>query len=110
MKYTFLELLQWQDRTAYTFKDKIGREWALPLRIIVFNRSSYYTKIDGIDEGEAMEESLLLFKEDIGEIEDWARNNMDWEDIKNYAIIINNENVDMQDSWCNPEETRLKKL
>jgi len=83
-----------------------GSKWKVPVRVIAENRAKYYL---GKKEYSTLEESLKedtlpLFEEDEFEVEDWASNNMDWEDVEKYAIQIKSNqmsNEDFQEGWVN---------
>jgi hypothetical protein len=58
----------------------------IPIDVIANDRTKYYSKIDGFKEGslEWQEEYKLSLVP--GEVFDWVQNNMDWEDVKQYAV------------------------
>ena len=57
-----------------------GEVWAIPAQIIVDNRDEYYK-----DEKEDTVKFIRNKELDEYEIEDWAKNNMNWADVKEYA-------------------------
>ena len=92
----------------YQFTTSTGDVWRVPTLIIAKNRAAYYQNKNG----ESLEESLKndtipFFEEDDFEIEDWARNNMDWAEVENYAEKLVSKGPDMQEEWVNPEESEI---
>jgi hypothetical protein len=77
-----------------------GSIWEIPVQIIVDKRDEYYKD----DEEDTIKfirnKSLSVF-----EIEDWASNNMDWSEVKDYAKKVGHvQGEDMyQDGWTNGE-------
>lgn len=86
-----------------TFSD--GITYSIPVDLIVDSYVNYYStkNKDGVQL--AKEWAIKLFNNDPFEIEDWAQNNMDWEDVKDHAIIIFESKpvVNYDKEWCNAE-------
>lgn len=81
-------------KEKYRVKMSDGSVWEIPVERIIINRASYYNS-----KGEAPE-----FEIDEDEIEDWARGNMDWDDVKFFARLVSPpDDVDFQDGWVNGE-------
>ncbi len=79
-----------------------GSVWAVPVKIIAENRAKYYAKHDGISFEESLKDTEECFEEDNYQIEDWAANNMDWKDVRDFAKQIDRaERVDFQEGWVN---------
>jgi len=92
--------------------------WAVPVMKIVQNRLNFCASehaknfpgeknpLADIREKILQEEVLPLFTEDDYEIKDWASGNMDWDDIKEYAIEIPNSKTptDFQRGWVNGQK------
>jgi Fe-S-cluster containining protein len=51
------------------------------------------------------EDTLPLFMADEFEVEDWARNNMTWAEVRAKAELMDTQPVDREDGWDNPTET-----
>lgn len=82
-----------------------GSKWAVPVHVIAMNRAAYYAKNDGVSiEASLNNDTLPLFEADEFEIEDWAANNMNWEDVEHLAVCIGKGGSDYQDGWCNGEK------
>lgn len=79
-----------------------GSKWAVPVMVIAKNRADYYAgrMFDG-DMSAAVADSLELF-EDEYELEDWARNNMNWSDVEADAVSVKKPACDYQEGWMNP--------
>lgn len=79
--------------------------WAVPVEIIASNRATYYAHEFGSDVEESLaKDTLPLFDGDAFEIEDWAANNMNWEDVVNHARLIKEGETDYQEGWVNGEK------
>lgn len=72
-----------------------GSRWAVPLEMIADNRHAAYTD-------DSLEATLHYLDRHPDEAIDWARNNMNWEDVKRHATQIDGPaRVDFQDGWVN---------
>jgi hypothetical protein len=93
----------------YEFTTSRGQVWRVPVLIIAADRAKYFAKDYGGDMDKSMnEDTIPLFNRHPDEIEDWARNNMDWADVKDCAALIDDcQSVDMQGQWVNPVRTRV---
>jgi hypothetical protein len=85
-----------------------GSKWAVPVRVIAQNRAeSYAGDFDDSADVSLEEDTLPLFESDDAEIEDWARNNMDWSEVvkeaKQVAFPPPMSSDDFQDGWANGE-------
>lgn len=89
----------------YIFECSNGVKYRVPVMFIAQHRANYYKKEFNDDiERSLKEDTIPLFTDDEFEISDWARNSMNWEDVKHIAEIIKLEKeLDMEDEWCNPE-------
>lgn len=83
-----------------------GSQWSVPVRLIAYNRAEHYADdYDGNVETSLMEDTIPLFEANPSEIEDWARGNMIWSDVKSQALQVlppSNE-VDWDEGWGNGE-------
>ena len=89
-------------------------QWDIPVDIIAKNRAEYYAKQDDVPFKESLEEDTLpLFEADEYEIVDWAGNNMDWKDVKDFAFEVlvykGLKEVDFQDGWVNGAHEIIEK-
>lgn len=87
-----------------------GSKWKVPVRIIAEHRAKYYfeerKEFNSLEES-LKEDTLPLFEEDEYEIEDWASNNMDWEDVSKHALRVKDKGLsseELQDGWVNGEK------
>jgi hypothetical protein len=88
----------------YQFTTSTGDVWRVPVKVIAENRAIFYAKENGIDIEESLQDDTIpLFESDDFEIEDWARNNMDWSDVENHAEKVKSAEPDMQKEWVNPD-------
>lgn len=92
----------------YQFTTQNGEVWVVPVHVIAMNRAEYYAdEFDGSVERSMAEDTVPLFEDD-AEVEDWAQNNMNWEDVAADARKVGNaDRVDMQESWVNPVEVEM---
>lgn len=73
----------------YLLELENGQIWSIPVRVIAFHRAHYYEKKDDISFHDSLyKDTLPLFESDDYEIEDWAKNCMNWADVKIYAKLI----------------------
>lgn len=82
-----------------------GEKWSVPVSMIAQDRATYYAAIDfGGDVGKSLKEDTIpLFSSDDYEIEDWAKNNMDWLDVEKHATLKEKSSTDYQEGWMNGE-------
>lgn len=77
-------------------------KWAIPVRIIAESRARYFAEADEISFEESLNnDTASLFASDDYEIHDWAANNMNWKDVKNQAIQVQQPDIDYDDGWAN---------
>jgi hypothetical protein len=89
---------------SYHITMEDGSVWSIPVMVIALNRASYYSEADGVSLDDSMDgDTVPLFLADPLEIEDWAKNNMDWEDVAADAQCIQGASIDFEDGWCNGE-------
>ena len=74
-----------------------GSKWDVPLQAVADSRDEHYV--------EDKEDTVTsLRKGDIGEydVKDWARNDMNWDDVSKFASkVAEGEPVDYQEGWVN---------
>ena len=73
----------------------------VPTQIIADAQTDYYVEQCGEDREKAKAETELLFTENEDEIEYWASENMDWDEVKSHAVRVSDGNVDYRDGWIN---------
>jgi len=87
--------------------------YAIPVKVIADDRAKYYAQYDGMTFDESLyTDTIPLFMADAYEIEDWAIDNMDWDNVKEYAIKIETkvkQEFDFQDGWMNGNKEIIKK-
>ena len=72
-------------------------QYKIPASIIASDRARHYEKHHKDDFDAIFEETIV--DDDI--ILDWGRNNMDWDEVKEHAILVINPDVDYDDGWLN---------
>ena len=87
---------------AVTMED--GSVWEVPVILIACSHAEYYAKVDEVSFEEALKDSSALFEADDFEVEDWAKNNMNWTDVEASARCVKNPmEVDFHEGWVNGE-------
>lgn len=79
-----------------------GSKWDIPAIIIAKSRARYY---ESKEKGCYKEEYDYTMNNDT-ELQDWAENNMNWEDIEPIAEKIKNQDKEFyfQEGWINGEK------
>jgi hypothetical protein len=88
----------------YTIKMPDGSVWAVPISVIAEDHArEHAAEFEGGYEESLQEDTLPLFCADDYKIHDWASNNMDWEDVKEHAVLVEPamRGVDYQEGWVN---------
>ena len=79
-----------------------GSKWSIPVSVIASDRAAYFAKEFDGDEDRSLEDTLQLFESAKYEIADWAKGNMDWDDVKDFATLVEtSDEVDYQEGWMN---------
>lgn len=83
--------------------------WEIPIEVIAKSRAEFYAKceFDGDVEKSLKEDTLPAFEADAYKIIEWAEGNMNWEDVKEYAIKVKDPNIEevYKEDWMNgPKE------
>jgi len=84
-----------------------GSKWGVPVDVIAKNRATHYAhEFDGNIERSLVEDTGPRFDSDNFEIEVWASNNMNWEDVQAFARKIQDAPPpDFQEAWVNGEKS-----
>lgn len=95
----------------YRFQCSNGDVYEIPLDEIIESKAYYAFERKWFDDMymiDVIREIAKEFDNDPFLIKDWARNNMNWADVKSSARLIKSENqIDMQEEWCNPNEIKI---
>lgn len=79
-----------------------GERWSVPVRLIAEHRAKHYAHEFDDDLAKSLiEDTGPLFDQDEYEIEDWARNNMNWDDVSSKAKMLATGETDYQEGWVN---------
>lgn len=94
------------NKPIYRFLLSNGETWEVPAHVIADDRGKYYAKKD--KDTTYQEEYDFAILDDY-EIIDWARNNMNWSDVKTHArlAVTARPDFDYAEAWVNPEETEI---
>lgn len=71
----------------------------VPVQVIADAYTDYYAERDGQDREKVKAQTERLFTTHEFEIEDWAANNMDWDEIEPHAVRVSAGEVDYQAGW-----------
>lgn len=90
------------DNIFYRITFSNGEQWDIPIGIIALRRAEYYADVDGVTIKESMEnDTLPLFMDDFWEAEDFAKNNMTWDEVKQYAFKVKDGDINRNEEWFN---------
>jgi hypothetical protein len=83
-----------------------GEIWDVPVMAVARDRATHFAdEYDGDVERSLREETLPLFEYSDYEILSWAENNMNWFDVKEFAVKIKDvpplTERDFQEGWTN---------
>jgi hypothetical protein len=87
-----------------------GSRYDVPVRLIAEDRARWLAKVDGVSFEESLnEDTIPCFKGDTYQIEDWASNNMNWDDVKAHAVRVGEPApVDFDDGWTNGDKRVIR--
>lgn len=89
---------------VYVITMSDGSQWEIPVDIIACNRAEFYKKeFDNDIQKSLDDDTAVLFEEDEYEVEDWAKNNMNWSDVKDNAKCIKFPESDYHEDWLNED-------
>ena len=84
-----------------------GSKWDVPTIFIAANRAKYYAEKD---QDTTYEEEFTFTLHDDFELQDWAANNMNWDDVKSHAVEVKLPvEVDYQEGWVNGKKEIIEK-
>ena len=75
--------------------------WEVPVSVIALDHAKYYAGVDEISVEKSYDLTAELFLDDDYEVEDWAKNNMNWEDVSDEAVCVESPETDFQEGWMN---------
>lgn len=85
-----------------------GSKYDVPVMAIATNRSTYYAgegECGGDVERHLGHDTLPLFDGDEDEISDWAANNMNWGEVAEVAVRVeDSDEVDFEEGWANGDK------
>jgi hypothetical protein len=103
----------------YCWEIENGDVYSIPLRLIALSYADYYFERDvplsmqtADKYQEYVENTLQNMFADHEMAEDWARNNMNFNEVEDEAKLIKKGefHVDMQDNWVNPVKNFIKEM
>ena len=96
----------------YMFKCSNGLVYEIPLGVIIRNKAEYALSKNWFPElniTQCYQQIETEFERDREEIEDWAVNNMDWDDVKEFAKLIPSveRKINMNDEWIHTNAIKI---
>lgn len=87
-----------------------GSKWDVPSDLVAKHRAQYYAKLDTARNPQKNFQSVFQeeFQATMVDEEcliDWAESNMNWSDVRLYAVRVSAPDIDYQDGWVNGEKT-----
>lgn len=81
-----------------------GDQYGVPAEIIADNYARYYERL-GESYKDNYDAMIYWFDTDDFEFADWAKNNMDWSDVSDHAVLVQQEKCtpDFDAGWINGE-------
>jgi len=90
-----------------------GEQWDIPATVIAEDRAKYYSNKEGTmpkEKAEIFKEEMSTALSDDYEITDWAANNMNWDDVKEHAVMVEiGKKIDYADEWTNADTEVIEK-
>jgi len=83
-----------------------GSKWDVPAVVVAERRATYYAdkETDPVKSMTVFQEERESALHNADELVDWAKNNMNWTDVKKHATMYgSSKEVDYQEGWCNGE-------
>ena len=79
-----------------------GDIYGIPAHVIADNYANYYAT-KGEDYLENYDAMVYWFDTNDYEFADWAKSNMDWDDVQEHAVLLESQtkSCDFQDGWVN---------
>ena len=93
----------------YVFHARNGEVWGVPAEIIAENYAEYQESL-GKEYSKYYDTMLEWFDEGDYEFADWAKNNMDWSDVKDQAFLMEKKasGDGLTEAWVNGEYEYVK--
>ncbi len=98
--------MQNKPQKYYTVKMNNGDVYGIPAEIIAKNRADYYAKTDpDTTWQEEFDAMMEWFDTNDFEFADWAKNNMNWSDVAEVAVLLRRDVAafDFEECWINGE-------
>lgn len=91
-----------KSKNIYAVTMENGDIYGVPAELIADNYAKYYENT-GEDYQENYDAMMYWFHTDDYDFADWAKNNMDWDDVKEHAVLLKmiKKEVDFQKGWVN---------
>lgn len=102
MQYKIMERINEMSIRIYAITMSNGDVYGVPAEVIADHYAKYYVSL-GENYLDNFDTMIGWFDAIDYEFEDWAKNNMDWDDVKDKAFLLEKaeQKVDFQDGWIN---------
>lgn len=96
-------MIELKSKNIYAVTMKNGDVYGVPAELIADHYAKYYLREHGEDYQENYDAMMHWFATDDYEFADWAKGNMDWDDIREKAVLLKRKEtkVDFQEGWVN---------
>lgn len=93
-----------KSKNIYAVTMENGDVYGVPAEIIADDYAKYYEST-GEDYQENYDAMMHWFHTDDYDFADWAKGNMNWDDVKDHAVLIDShkKKLDFQEGWVNGE-------
>ena len=93
-----------KSKNIYAVTMENGDVYGVPAELIADDYAKHYASL-GEDYQENYNAMMHWFETDDYEFADWAKGSMDWDDVKDKAVLLKEEMpiVDFQEGWVNGE-------
>lgn len=85
-------------KKSYVVSFSNGEKWSVPVRVIATHRARYYAIEVSNLQTSLEKDTIPLFEFNHYAIDEWAKNNMDWSDVEEYASCVSTA-FNYQEAW-----------
>lgn len=87
-----------------------GKRYGIPVEVIAKDCAQYYARYHGEDYQENFDTMMNWFDTGNFEFADWAINSMNWDDVKDIAVVLSedDEPCDYEEGWLNGDYSYIE--
>jgi len=104
----FAKMLEFVCSAVYEIEMPDGTIWSVPVKVIAIDRAMRYMGEFGGSLAKSLRmDTIPLFMDDESEISDWAEGNMNWNQVSDFATLVEQPDLpkaDYQEGWVNGEK------